>query len=716
MRRQGNKVVPAQRSAAPPTGGHPDRDPAAPPERPAPRGQAEARLRYWFDSTLTRGTPALVGWLALACLALVVPVSALLVWTDHRTPATFGSRVAAVWRNTGQTLRLGGEVGPPLRVALTVVLALIALFYVSTLVSLITTGITERLLALDRGHARVVESGHTVVLGWSEQIPTVVRELVTAHAHRRRGVIAVLADRPKAEMEEEFRATLGFAGRTRLLCRNGRPTDPVALDRVSPATAECVLVLPRDSPGDDAEVVKTLLSLTATVGEDHPVRVVAAVRGDRYLGAARLAGGARTVVLDADDISARLLAQCARQPGLSLVYEELLDFAGHEFHTVRDPGPPGLSFHEAAARSPVSAVVGIARADGTVALNPPGRTPLLDGEALIVLAEDDDTTYWTPTPAPYDPTAIRTGDAEPASYDPTAIRTEDAEPTPYDPTVIRAGDSGPSPYDPATVRIGAPAHAPAPAGRRPERFLLLGWNRRAHRIAGRLARHAPPGSLLDVVAEPRAASDVGDLAGSLGPELSVHHRPGDPTSGTVTDALDLTGYDAVIVLAPEPRPGHDDPDDRTLVTLLHLRARERTWEPGEGATGGLRHVPVVTEMADDRNRRIAPLAAGADYVVSGRLIGLLMTQISQNPRLAPVFRELLGEGGNGLHVRPADAYVVTGREFSFAAVAEAAARRGECALGYRTRGPAHGVCLNPPKSLVRHWHPDDQVVVLGPEE
>ncbi|MFJ6101995.1 NAD-binding lipoprotein [Streptomyces sp. NPDC092359] len=686
MRRQGNKVVPAQRSAAPPTGGRPDRDPAAPPERPAPRGHAEARLRYWFDSALTRGTPALVGWLALACLALVVPVSALLVWTDHRTPATFGSRVAAVWRNTGQTLRLGGEVGPPLRVALTVLLALIALFYVSTLVSLITTGITERLLALDRGHARVVESGHTVVLGWSEQIPTVVRELVTAHAHRRRGVIAVLADRPKAEMEEEFRATLGFTGRTRLLCRNGRPTDPVALDRVSPATAECVLVLPRDSPGHDAEVVKTLLSLTATVGEDHPVRVVAAVRGDRYLGAARLAGGARTVVLDADDISARLLAQCARQPGLSLVYEELLDFAGHEFHTVREPGPPGLSFHEAAARSPVSAVVGIARADGTVVLNPPGRTPLLDGDALIVLAEDDDTTYWTPAPAPYDPTAIRTGDVEPAPYDPTA------------------------------ARIGA-APEPTPAGRRPERFLLLGWNRRAHRIATRLARHAPPGSRLDVVAEQHAASDVGDLAGSIGPGLSVHHRPGDPTSGTVTDALDLTGYDAVIVLAPEPRPGHDDPDDRTLVTLLHLRAGERTREPEEeAATGGLRHVPVVTEMADDRNRRIAPLAPGADYVVSGRLIGLLMTQISQNPRLAPVFRELLGEGGNGLHVRPADAYVVTGREFSFAAVAEAAARRGECALGYRTRGLAHGVCVNPPKSLVRHWYPDDQIVVLGPEE
>ncbi|WP_242427227.1 MULTISPECIES: NAD-binding lipoprotein [unclassified Streptomyces] len=667
MRRQGSKVVPAQRNATP--GPLTDRAvvPPVPPGLPThPSGPVEARLRYWFDTTLSRGTPALVGWLALACLALVVPVSALLVWTDHRAPATLSARIAAVWRSTGQTLRLGGEVGPPLRVALSVLLALIALFYVSTLVSLITTGITDKLLALDRGHARVVESGHTVVLGWSEQIPTVVAELVTAHAQRRRGVVTVLADRGKADMEEEFRGTVGPVGRARLLCRTGRPTDPVALARVSPATAECVLVLPRDSPGDDAEVVKTLLSLTAAVGEEHPVRVVAAVRGDRYLGAARLAGGPRATVLDTDDLSARLLVQCARQPGLSLVHQELLDFAGHEFYTVREPGLCGLTFHEAAAFSPVSAVVGIAHEDGTVSLNPPGRTPVLSGDGLIVIAEHEDATHWSAAPHPCDPTAIRTG-----------------RPVP-----------------------------PGPAAA-PERFLLLGWNRRAHRIAVALSRRTPPGSVLDVVAEPRTAtvSGIRALTDAVGHRLFVRHHPGDPTLRETTDALDPTAHDAVIVLAADARPGQEDPDDRTLVTLLHLRARDRERVRADG-----RCVPVVTEMADDRNRLIAPHAPGADFVVSGRLIGLLMTQISQNPWLAAVFQELFAEGGSSLRIDPAGRYIETDREVSFATVVESAARQGACAIGYRARGPAHGLCVNPPKSQLRHWRQDDEIVVLAPEE
>ncbi|RSS34030.1 NAD-binding lipoprotein, partial [Streptomyces sp. WAC08241] len=331
----------------------------------------EARLRYWFDTTLARGIPALCGWLALGCLALVVPVSALLVWTDRSAPATLGARIAAVWRSTGQTMRLGGEVGPPLRIVLSVLLALIALLYVSTLVSLITTGLTDRLMALDRGRATILERGHTVVLGWSEQIPTVVSELVAARTDRRRRVIAVLADREKSAMEEDLHTTARATGRTRVLCRTGRPADPVALARVSPDTADCVLVLPRDDPRDDAETVKTLLSLSAALGEDRRVRVVAAVRDDRHLAAARLAGGPRTTVLDVDDITARLVVDCARQPGLSLVHQELLDFAGHEFHTLRDPRLPGLTFEEAAGACPESIAVGIAHDDGTVTLNPP---------------------------------------------------------------------------------------------------------------------------------------------------------------------------------------------------------------------------------------------------------------------------------------------------------------------------------------------------------
>lgn len=202
MRKELDHRVPSQR---------PSRGAEAPaPPAPGPTGHPSAplwrdRTRYWVDRTVVKGMTAVAGWLALVCLAVVAPASALLVWTDSQAPDTLQGKVETVWRTVGQTLRLGGEVGPPLRIVLSVLLALVSLLYVSTLVGLVTTAITDRLTELQRGQSTVVERGHSLVLGWSEQTPTLVAELLAAHAQRRNSAVVVLADRDKLDMERELR-------------------------------------------------------------------------------------------------------------------------------------------------------------------------------------------------------------------------------------------------------------------------------------------------------------------------------------------------------------------------------------------------------------------------------------------------------------------------------------------------------------------------------
>lgn len=74
---------------------------------------------------------------------------------------------------------------------------------------------------------------------------------------------------------------------------------------------------------------------------------------------------------------------------------------------------------------------------------------------------------------------------------------------------------------------------------------------------------------------------------------------GDITRPETLHRLDVHSYDSVIVLGQDPVPGQppDDPDNRTLVTLLLLRRLEE-------ATG--RRLPIVTELIDDRNRALVP--------------------------------------------------------------------------------------------------------------
>ncbi|MEU2073211.1 NAD-binding lipoprotein [Streptomyces sp. NPDC013489] len=574
-----------------------------------------------MDRTVVKGMTAAAGWLALVCLAVVAPASALLVWTDNRSPDTLQGKVATVWRTVGQTLRIGGEVGPPLRMVLSVLLALVSLLYVSTLVGLVTTAITDRLTELQRGQSTVVERGHSLVLGWSEQTPTLVAELLAAHAQRRNSAVVVLADRDKLDMERELRAVLAAAGvrRVRLLCRRGRPADPAALARVSPAAAGAVVVLPPDTPEGDTQVVKTLLALRAVVGDTRPVRVVAAVRQTQHVATARLAAGPGAVVLDVDGIAARTLVQCVIEPGLSLVLEDLLDFAGAELHVHRVPGLGGRTFAELRAACADACVVGLVRPDGSPLLNPPPQTVLGPGDAVVVLAMNETPPTWNGA---------------------------------------RAAESPPPP--PPSPGPGATASAIRAV---PRRVLVLGWNRRGPEVVDGLARN--------------------------GWEAVREETP--PTPDPADRVLVLGGPD-----------DHPDPDEHTLVTLLRLRAAERE--------SGLRS-PTVAELTDARHRPLAPAGPHTDLVVGGRLVGLLMAQVSQTVELAAAFDELFSPAGNAVRLRPATDYVPAGTEASFAALVEAAGRQGDTALGYRP-GDSRIPLLNPPKAGTRRWAHDDTLIVV----
>ena len=151
-------------------------------------------------------------------------------------------------------------------------------------------------------------------------------------------------------------------------------------------------------------------------------------------------------------------------------------------------------------------------------------------------------------------------------------------------------------------------------------------------------------------------------------------------------------------------------DARTLVTLLHLRdiADQRN-----------ARFSIVSEMLDDRNRQLAQVTKVDDVIVSDRLISLMLAQISENPHLEDVFAELFRAEGSEIYLRPAEEYVLPGRDTTFATVVESARRRGECAIGIRTAAESgdpeqgYGIRVNLPKSAAVNVAPGDRVIVLA---
>lgn len=616
-----------------------------------------ARLRYWFDGTMARGTSALVGWLAVVTLALIVVFSLVVTLTGMQpgAPNAKGGFVGQLLASFFHALDPGtvaGDSGSWPFIVTMLLLTVAGLFVVSALIGVIATGIDDRLARLRRGRSLVVETDHTVVLGWSDAVFAIVRELSIANESRRRPAVVVLAEQDKVDMEEAIREKVPDLRGTRVVCRTGSPLDLGDLALTHHTAARSVIVLSPETDDPDSEVVKTLLALTH--GADGP-HVVAEIQDPQNLEAARLVAGERGVVVDKRETIARLIVQTSRQSGAAAVYTELFDFDGDEIYLHRDAGLAGATYRDALRAYETVAVIGLADATGRVRLNP-DQDAVVGDQHLVVVAEDDSV-------------------------------------------LDRLGRTS-APVDAARV-VTTPA-APEP----PSRILLLGWNERAPVVVRELDQYAEPGSSLDVVTD-LGMPEVPALA-----NLAVTVEHGRTSDRATLAARDVASYDQVVVLCYSDDLPVQRADARTLVTLLHLRELLADVDVEDRPS-------IVSEMLDDRNRALAQVADVDDVIVSDEILSLILTQLSEDRRLEAVFADLLDADGAEIYLRPVSAYVHPGEPVTFATVVEAAARRGETAFGYRVAADAHdaaagfGVHVNPAKSALFPVAAGDRVVVLA---
>ncbi|WP_435874895.1 CASTOR/POLLUX-related putative ion channel [Nonomuraea dietziae] len=502
-------------------------------------------MRYWFDNTMSRGTASLIGWLALVSVGLVLVVAGLTAWlTDEPEGAGFGEVLWLSLMHAMTPSKVASDKGSTAFLAVMFVGSLAGIFIVSILVGLLSNGLKQKIDRLRRGRSRIAESGHTVVLGWSDQVFTIIGELVKAHASQRGSVIAVLADRDKLDMEEEIRERIGDTGRTRLVCRTGRPTEPGDLRLMNLDKARSIVVLSPDGEDPDAHVIKILLALAKRAG-DHPP-VVASLTSSRNLAAARLAGGSQVHLVDSDDTASRLIVQSSRQSGMSVVCMDLLNFDDGEIYLRSDAALTGRSYGDALHAYQTATVIGLRRAGGVV-LNPPMDTVITAEDEVVVIAHDDSLIH------------------------------------------LAQGEASFSEKD-ITVAPATPLE--------PERTLVLNWNARAEHIVRYLDGYVAPGSMLEIAAgHPKAGTGLEGLR-----NLTVNVKECDTTDRYALEALGVGLYQHVIVLSDDRfKPQHAD--TRTLMTLLQLRdmqtvAGERYSIVSEMHDENNRSLAEVTE-ADD---------------------------------------------------------------------------------------------------------------------
>ena len=636
-------------------------------QNPQPGPSLGARLRYSFDNFMSRGTLALISGLGLLSLIIIfltgaiVSLGGLLTAPSGSTQRmTFGE---AVWASLMRTLdsgTMGGDEGWGFRISMLVV-TIGGILIVSALIGVLTSGVESKMDELRKGRSRVLESGHTLILGWSPQVFTILSELIEANLNQPKARIVILADREKIEMEEEIQTRITLRGKTRIICRSGLPIDLNDIEIGSPNSARAIIILPSEGDDPDAHTIKTILAITNHPNRrPDPYHIVTQIHNPDNLEIIRLLSQRDRIqpVLVGDLIS-RLTAQTSRQSGLSVVYTELLNFSGDEIYFQEPVSLLGKTYAQALLAYEDSTVMGILHADGTTILNPPTNTQLQPGDQIFALSADDDT--------------IRTSDLSAFSIDENNLQPISASSTP-----------------------------------KIERTLILCWNKCAAIILRELDHYVPKGSHIDIVTSLDVKAEFKACCQDY-KNQKVNLRQADPTQRRVLDDLKVADYDHVIVLS-EAGLDMQSADARTLVTLLHLRdLAERDDTP----------FSIVSEMLDLRNRQLAEVAHVDDFIISEHLVSLMMSQLAENPNLHAIFTDIFDPEGSEIYLKPVGDYVRCGLPVNFYTLVAAASQRGETAIGYRLENQSddpstsYGVHTNPKKSELVTFSSQDKLIVLA---
>ena len=633
-------------------------------------------VQYRIDLWMSRGAGSMILLLFEATGITIVLLGAM-EWLVRKTSGE--SLGHAVWNVLMHTLDPGvisGDTeGSKLFLFLMLLATLAGVFFVALLIGFINDAIQGKMEELSEGRETVIESGHTVILGFSDAAFTILEELIEASENQkgRRNAVVIMGEPGKREMEEKLRFHFSSFGNLTIVCRSGSIYNYTDLARCSILTSRAIIVC-AEHDFDTIKAIVACAHILNGAGEDCDTYITAVINQKQNEFAARIAGydaregssSSRLELLMMESTIARIMTHTCRQAGLSKVFEELFNFAGSELSIVRDDQQNrglftqirGKTLREINRGLESSFAVGIIDAAGTVQISDPCSLRLEEGCSLIILEKDDDRVAFAA---------------------------------------------------PGEITEAAPARRYQDE---PVRILIMEANSKLPLILEEMGKYICSGSSIWL------APSAGQMEGL---HLQEHILALEARGIHVTLCAETEIYDyehlkklleescpAHVMVLSDEEPDEDAADERSLILLLYLQQYHR--EHPEASFG------ITCEMRKITNQVLAQRTVSSDFIISRNMASLMMAQIAENRELRSVFETLLDSSGYEIYLKPASLYLQPGKEWDLFSVSDAVAAKGEVFIGYKKTGK--DPVVNPQKMFRGrrtrlYVEPGDSFVVLA---
>lgn len=546
----------------------------------------------------------------------------------------------------------------------------------SMLIAFITTKFEDVIYNFRKGRSRVIESGHTLILGWNERVIDIIDELILANESERSACIVILADMDKEEMDDVIHKALPDTKTTRIVTREGVTSSLNELERVNIKEAKSVIILAdcaeTDSDNEkkmsDNRVIKSILAIIAAQDGENRLNIAAEIFYENNRKLLETFDSDLIVSINSGEILGKALVQTSLTSGLEMVFSEILSFDGGEVYFYQSDWK-GKRFYELAYHFADGIPMGIAKADGRVFLRPDEDPVMESDDEILILAEDDstiefkDTKLYSPNNFPY-----------------TYKQNE----------------------------------------KTPKRELILGWHRIGRVIINEYADYLAEGSVIDVMADDPDNRVDGEVSvfRKKHPNLNINFINSNPMSREHLEAINPFSYDNLIILSQDERNANPEKNDSdTLVILLLLR---RIFADSGSKD---KKTKIITQVLNSDNQDLIHQSNVDDFIISNKMISMIFAQLSEQPRILKLYRELFQEGGSEIYLKPAYYYFdELPIDATFADIMHAVHKRNEICLGIQSSEHIEdpklnfGIQLNPKKSAVYRLDRLDNLVVLAEDD
>ena len=342
------------------------------------------RFRYRFDNIMAKGNISMIKILVFVTLIVVIALAAAIHLLTPPAERDFGGSFWDALASTVNAWMPYSEDGNLAYILLTALAAVTGLLFTSILIGIITAAVEEKVTSLREGNSVVLESGHTVVLGFTPGEYTLIEQLA-ATAQGEKMCIVVAGDLPKSETEACIRDNVELPENVRVICRCVDAGDIASLAVCSIPDCKTVVI---NQPNDIATVKATLAAykLLSESGQSG-VKIVSNVTSASFLLPADIAGKMNLINLSVNDVIARVIAHSCAETGLARAYTDLFDINGGRLQLLPFPALAGRTFGEAVRTMDGAVPIGLT--DGArVLLNPPPEHVIAREDGVICWTED----------------------------------------------------------------------------------------------------------------------------------------------------------------------------------------------------------------------------------------------------------------------------------------------------------------------------------------